>query len=151
MLFLVLALVSIVHAQNTNLCTGHPHLAVVRNVKDCASYYQCYNGNPIVYRCAAQELFDNLSHTCEPADKVDCFECPADEFFIDVPVVNECQQFVRCFNNESQQLTCAEGLLFDRNMQQCNLAADVTCPFDVLCPQRNDRLTFIRDRDNCAK
>lgn len=157
LLLVVLASVAAaVHAQAlpptpVNVCTGHAHLALVRNTRDCGSFYQCLNGRPFHNSCGSQLLFNHITRRCEQADKVECFACPADELFIDMPVVNECQQFVRCFNNQSEQLTCAEGLMFDRDAQMCNLRANVTCPWEPVCPPRNEDLVFIRDRTNCAK
>lgn len=148
-------MVGTLHAQNesarANVCTGHVHNALVRNTQDCGSFYHCFNGAPILSSCPTNQLFNHLTNRCDRAENVECFKCPADQVFIDLPVANECQQFVRCFNNQTEQLTCAQGLAFDRRLQMCNHQLNVTCPFEVLCPREHDNLIFTRDRDNCAK
>lgn len=143
-------LFSCVTAQEANVCTGHPHGTLVRNVANCSSYFHCFNGMPLPSQCDAGLLFDHLSRRCVTPDLVDCFQCPRNTQFADVFVPNECQQFVRCFNNVPEQMTCAHGLAFDRSYQMCNLEGDVACPFTVQCP-RSNLLTFIRHRDDCSR
>lgn len=133
-----------------NICTGHPHGTLVRNVANCSSYFNCFNGIPLPAQCEAGLLFDHLSRSCVQPNLVDCFQCPRNILFVDVFVPNECQQFVRCFNDVPQQMTCANGLSFDRSFQMCNLNAEVSCPFSVQCPNSN-LLSFIRHRDDCAR
>lgn len=138
-------------ADLTNVCSGRPHNTLVRNTDDCSSYYHCFNGNPILSSCQHGELFDHLTRQCELASRVDCFQCPTDVAFVDLHVSNECNQFIRCFNNASQQLTCAEGLYFDRELQMCNLKKHVSCPFEVFCPREQFNLIFTRDSEDCNR
>lgn len=135
-----------------NICIARQTGTLVRNVKDCSTYFHCFNEIPILLECPVPQLFNQITGACDLAERVECFTCPEDEFFIDLPVVNECNQFVRCFNNQSEQLICAEGLIFDRQLKMCNYAdVDVKCPFEVLCPKIHDSPIFTRDRDNCSK
>lgn len=78
-----------------------------------------------------------------------CFRCPAGQVFIDVPVDNNCIQFVRCFANVARQQTCSDGLLFDPVQRQCNFDRDVNCA----CPTLDipGFPVMIRDPRNCAK
>lgn len=148
---IVLCAIGIAHSQHApNVCTGHPHGTLVRNTQDCSTYFHCFNGNPMLSTCLNNQLFNSITGLCDHPDRVDCFQCPVNAF-IDVPVANECNQFVRCFNNVSEQLTCNTGLAFDRDYLMCNLEALVECPFEVMCPREHDNLIFTRDRDNCAK
>lgn len=151
---LLSCVVSTLNAQDTkvtNVCTGLPHNTRVRNTQDCATYFHCFNGTPILTNCLPNERFDSLTRQCSRADSVECFACPAGELFVDLPVANECQQFVRCFNNQTEQLTCAHDLAFDRKVQMCNHRKDVVCPFEVLCPREHEAPIFTRDRDDCGK
>lgn len=101
--------------------------------------------------CPATQLFNHITRQCDTPSNVDCFSCPKDVKFIDVPVSNECRQFVRCFNNQTEQLTCADGLAFDISFKMCNWRTYVTCFFEVQCPKITQNPIFIRDRNNCAK
>lgn len=140
-----------IDAKTPNICTGLPHNSLVRNTQNCSTYFHCFNGTPIPASCPTNERFDSLSRKCQPAAAVECFKCPADTLFIDIPVANECQQFVRCFNNQTEQLTCANELAFDRKLSMCNHRKDVVCPFEVICPRFHEAPIFTRDRDDCGK
>lgn len=151
MIIFVLSAIGMAHSQHAaNVCSGHPHGTLVRNTQDCSTYFHCFNGNPMLSSCENNQLFNSVTRQCDRPEHVDCFRCP-DALFIDVFVPNECNQFVRCFNNQSEQLTCNTGLAFDRSLTMCNLETEVECPFEVTCPRQHDNLIFIRDRDNCAK
>lgn len=140
-------------AVRPNICAGHPNDGAVRNTQNCGTFYTCLNGQPIVTPCPARQLFNPVTGKCDVnQDAVECFQCPAPGVgFIDVPVLNECQQFVRCFNNRSQQMTCGAGLAFDRRLALCNEAELVACPHETECPRKHPRPIFTRHPDDCAK
>lgn len=149
---IVLCAIGVAHSQHSaNVCSGLPHGTLVRNTQDCSTYFHCFNGNPMLSTCPHKQLFNSITRQCEQEGSVDCFSCPSDILFIDIAVPNECNQFVRCFNGKSEQLTCNAGLAFDRSFTMCNLETLVECPFEVQCPRDNHSLIFTRDRDNCAR
>lgn len=134
-----------------NVCTGHSEGTFVQNTQNCSTYYHCFSGNPILTQCPVGQRFNNPIRKCDRADRVDCFECPADVPFLDIPLSNECSQFIRCHNGVSEQLTCSVGLAFDPAYRMCNIEDDVLCHFEVTCPRYDDHLIFFRDRDTCDK
>lgn len=140
-----------VMAAHPNICTGHSTGTLVRNVQNCSTYFHCFNGNPILTNCPAGQLFNHIINECDLASAVKCFQCPKDQYFTDLPVANECNQFIRCFQGEPEHLTCGPGLAFDRSVQMCNLVKEVKCVFEVLCPPTSVHPIFIRDRTNCSK
>lgn len=151
MTLIVLCTIGVARSQFApNVCSGHPHGTLVRNTQDCSTYFHCFNGNAMLSTCPPRHLFNSITRLCDLEERVDCFSCPPD-VFVDIFVPNECNQFIRCFRNESEQLTCNTGLAFDRSFQMCNLETEVVCPFEVSCPREHHNLIFTRDRDNCAK
>lgn len=135
-----------------NICAGHPNGGSVRNTQNCATFYTCLNGQPILTPCPARQQFNHITGKCDlNLEAVECFQCPEAVGFADIPVINECQQFVRCFNNRSQQATCGAGLAFDRSISLCNRADLVKCPHETECPRKHARPIFTRHPDDCAK
>lgn len=133
-----------------NLCTGLPEGTLVRNTQNCNAYYECFNGKPMLQKCAANELFNHITRKCDMPENVECFSCPIDENYIDIPVPNECNQFIRCYKNQSEQLTCNDGLAFDQKYGMCNLIGKVICPFTVECPKYHENPIYTRDPEDCS-
>ena len=134
-----------------NICTGLISGTFVRDVQNCSNYFDCFNGVPVPMECAKGKLFNQSTRSCEASESVDCFKCPANVIFVDMPVTNECQQFVRCFNKKPEQLTCADTLYFDSKTNTCNLQNSTTCEFKVVCPSYSDRPIFTRNPTQCSK
>lgn len=135
--------------QESNLCSGYRNGDRFRNLRDCSKYYECLHGQPILNTCWSTLRFSDRTRNCEPASEVQCFECPKDEYFIEMPVDYNCMQFIRCFANHASQHSCEYGLLFDPVHRTCNFERNVTCS----CPITDipSRPLFIRDRSDCAK
>lgn len=155
-LLLPLLLIQSVAAQQAaNICTGLPDGTAVRNTQSCSTFYSCQNGVPILTPCPAGQLFNHINRRCDSnRDQVECYTCPdtgRSSDFADWPVANECQQFVRCFDNRTEQRTCGHGLLFDRSVSLCNLAERVPCDYEVECPRRTPKPIFTRHPDDCAR
>lgn len=154
-LILVVVLSDTIYANSSvdlpNICTGLEHGTLVRNTENCSSYYECFNGQPIDRQCIGSELFNHLTRMCDVAENVECFRCPPDKIYVDVPVPNECNQFIRCYKNRTQQLTCNDGLAFDQTYGMCNLIGKVVCPFTVECPVYHEDPIYTRDPEDCAK
>lgn len=138
-----------------NICSGLPAGVSVRNTQNCGTYYSCQNGLPILTPCPSGQLFNHITRRCDAdRENVECFQCPptaAGLDLTDVRVPNECQQFVRCSGNRTEQRTCANGLRFDRRLGQCNVEERVQCEFEVECPRRTARPMFTRHPGDCAK
>lgn len=132
----------------TNICTIHPNNDKIQDYSDCTKYILCAKAIPTLQDCEPGTQFHPrlLECTHQP---VDCFKCPSDVFFIDVPVNYACSQFVRCINGIATHHTCESGLLFDPIRRQCNFRADVGCP----CPAIDIRgfPLYVRDWIDCSK
>ena len=101
--------------------------------------------------CPEGLYFDHISKSCGSQHEAGCFKCPEKIMFTDVPVVNECQQFVRCYNQHPEQLTCADGLYFDTKTITCNFKNATVCEFKVVCPINHSTPIFTRHPSNCAR
>eukprot|EP00580_Thalassiosira_gravida_P018878 CAMPEP_0201658492 /NCGR_PEP_ID=MMETSP0494-20130426/1338_1 /ASSEMBLY_ACC=CAM_ASM_000839 /TAXON_ID=420259 /ORGANISM="Thalassiosira gravida, Strain GMp14c1" /LENGTH=272 /DNA_ID=CAMNT_0048135481 /DNA_START=91 /DNA_END=906 /DNA_ORIENTATION=- len=54
--------------------------------------------------------------------------------FVQIPGTN-CGEFVQCNSNSiTQKFACQGGLIFDKNLSQCNWATSATCGPDSVCP-----------------
>mmetsp|Transcript_8183 Transcript_8183/g.17747 ORF Transcript_8183/g.17747 Transcript_8183/m.17747 type:complete len:614 (+) Transcript_8183:76-1917(+) len=64
-----------------------------------------------------------------------CNHCEnIDNGFVQIPGTN-CAEFVQCASNViSQKFSCQGGLIFDKNLSQCNWATSATCGPDPVCP-----------------
>lgn len=142
--------VSVVWTDRPNICTGSDNGALIRNTNDCGAYYTCVDSVPIGSLCPPGKLFNDFTKKCDEPDHVECFTCPQ-SILKDLPVPNECNQFIRCNKNVSTQLTCSDGLLYDTNIDHCNVASRVNCIFTVICPKYQEYAIFILDRDSCNK
>lgn len=137
--------------ERPNICTGHPDGTLVFNAKNCSGFYNCINGIPVPHACPSGQRFNDIISKCDSAEHVECFECPVNDFN-DIPVPNECSQFVRCSKyGDPEQLTCSVGLYFDPTVKMCNVANRVECTFKARCPNNNDLLVITPDRDTCNK
>lgn len=134
-----------------NICTGLQNHTLVRSTQNCSEYFHCIYGKPTHDVCPAGRLFNHIAGRCDDPENVKCFECPFGVTFADLPVPNVCNQFVRCYNGRTQQLTCADGLAFDQRYGMCNVQNNVDCPFTVECPPNDHELIIIRDPKNCSK
>lgn len=134
-----------------NICNGLENHSLVRNTQNCSEYYHCIHGTPALDVCPPDKQFNHITGSCDDAENLKCFECPFGVIFVDLPVPNACNQFVRCYNGRPEQLTCADGLAFDQRYAMCNLQEYVECPFTVECPPNNNELIITRDPQNCAK
>lgn len=135
----------------TNICTGHPSNRLLPDFGDCSAYYHCQeDGLPMHGKCAGTQRWSPKRYACVPPEMMtDCFQCPRDQVFVDLPVDFECLQFVRCFANLAEQHTCSEGLLFDPVKKQCNFRHLVRCG----CPSQDDLKNpyYIRQSKTCDK
>lgn len=132
-----------------NICTGFGINQYIPDYSDCTRFFHCdETGTPRHETCINGWHFD-LLNGCVTSNTATCFKCPENEYFIDLPIENNCRQFVRCFAGEARQQTCTDGLLFDSARQQCNFQEHVSCS----CSMRDipGRPLFYRDPENCAK
>lgn len=137
--------------ERANACTGHPEGADIRDVTNCSRYYKCIGGQLASATCPEGQLFNDFIGKCDQQHLVECFKCDPDKFFYDLPVPNECQQFIRCHNGKASQKTCSAGLAFDPSIESCNIKSAVPCPFVVRCPENNEHLIMVADKDSCDK
>lgn len=136
----------------TNICTGYGLSDNVQDVTNCSQYFVCTQVGatddivPILENCGDQ-YFNPITSACDAPQNVECFSCPSEPYYIDLPVDYNCIQFVRCFAGVPEQRTCAAGLLFDPAHASCNFEKDVDCA----CPTHDNPLRpyFVRDRFDC--
>lgn len=145
-----LCIVSGIVAQRvvTNICTGVEEGRSIPDYSDCSAFFQCNAGQPTRMTCLTGN-FNRVEERCSLSSQTTCFQCPVGPNFIDVPVDNNCIQFVRCFGNAPRQQTCGDGLLFDPVHGQCNIEREVSCE----CPTIDipSRPVMFRDPRNCSR
>lgn len=131
----------------TSICTGMRVGTNIQNVNDCGAFFACSSTGPVAGRCSTGYEFNSTLGNCARAPSPDCFACPKEPYFIDLPVDYQCLQFVRCFAGHAHQHTCSDGLLFDPKLKQCNRRSEVECP----CPTSDipARPLFVRDWNKC--
>lgn len=151
LLLIVVIFITKTTQERPNICTGHPTGTLVFNAKNCSEFYNCFHGIPIPDACPSGQLFNDIINKCDNAERVECFNCPVNDFN-DIPVPNECSQFVRCSKySDPEQITCSVGLYFDPTVNMCNVANKVECKFKARCPKNNEFLVITPDRDTCNK
>lgn len=136
-------------AQTTpNICTKHQNLDRIQDVSDCTKYFECVDMQPVERKCEIGKQFDHQLRICT-TEPVDCFQCPSEPFYVDLPVDHECAQFIRCIYGKPTHLICESELLFDPIRQQCNKKNQVICN----CPSIDipGIPYFVRDWNDCAK
>lgn len=143
-----IASVIIAQSFETNICTGVEEGRSIPDYSDCSSFFRCNGGHPTRSTCPSSLQFNRIEERCMLFSQNTCFRCPTGQAFSDVPVDNNCIQFVRCFGNVARQQTCSDGLLFDPVLRQCNFERDVYCD----CPTLDipGWPVMIRDPSNCA-
>lgn len=137
-----------------NICTNRRVGSFVRDVRNCRGYFFCSpNGTAEHHQCGDEWHFDEPRQMCNFPSMVDCFNCPPNGQFANLPVVGMCNQYIRCMGGVPQHRLCPGDLLFDRDRQQCNVAASVTCTQVVpqRCPLNSNRPVFFRDEADCSR
>ncbi|GFS89374.1 hypothetical protein NPIL_37111 [Nephila pilipes] len=96
------------------------------NPTDCATFYNCVDGQAIAMSCAPGLLFDPETKMCNFAAQVKCKnECRGPNGMF--PSQHRCDEFVLCTNNKPKVQRCKKGLYFDANLQVCNYKDQVLC------------------------
>lgn len=133
---------------NPNICNIHPDNDRIPDYSNCTNYMLCSKGEPISRHCEDEAQFDPILRMCSH-QLVNCFQCPSDTFFVDLPVDYACSQYIRCINGIATHHSCESGLLFDPIRRQCNKKEEVVCP----CPSVDipGYPLFVRDWSNCGK
>lgn len=69
-----------------------------------------------------------------------CYKCPTVKF-VEQPVKGFCNQYIRCIEGNPQYLSCSDGLLYDDDLDACNIAVLVMDKCDP-CPNsdRNEHI-----------
>ena len=128
---------------NGTICDGEPNGRFLRDVSNCARYFECTNGVPVSRACGANQMFDFQTSTCRPSVGVQCFRCPTNSFQ-DIPVPGRVRNFIRCFRSQAMEHVCTDGLVFDSQIEMCNRPViPDSCPIsntpnDSLLPNRSN-------------
>lgn len=119
-------------------CAGLPENAFIRDLTKCQSYFRCVGGLLVPGYCVDPWMFNEEIQSCDFKENVDCFSCPTNVMFADLPITTSCTQFVRCINGEPEQLACPNSLYFDPILRECNFANLVPCDIAAaICPIGN--------------
>lgn len=145
---LVVLLGSFTQLVFANICKKHQNHDRIQDYSDCTKYFECLDGEPKPHTCRKLEQFDPILRECT-SKPIECFKCPSDTFFVDLPVDHECSQFIRCINGKPTHHICDTDLLFDPIRRQCNIRTEVVCP----CPAIDipGIPLFVRDWNNCGR
>ncbi|XP_062715929.1 peritrophin-1-like isoform X2 [Aedes albopictus] len=98
----------------------------VDDPRECHMYFTCYQGQPTPMMCPPGFKFVEALQACYQVPVDECFPCPETgiKYF---PHPKSCQKYVMCFVGAAHEMTCAEGLLFNPAVGQCDLEANVDC------------------------
>ncbi|XP_053677822.1 peritrophin-1-like [Anopheles nili] len=122
-LVLAIALIQLGAGEPTCNPTGR---YLVENPRDCRSYYYCFDGQPIFGTCGPGHRFDAWRQSCQQSTVQECFPCPSSGA-INMPHPTSCGKFVLCFQGVAHERSCPTGLLFNRQLAQCDLSSNVSC------------------------
>ena len=120
--------------------------------KDCKEYFKCNDGKlGPTYTCGEGLKFEKNSSECRAERDVNqqCYEIPSQS--VNEPSLSRkpkctlgytgwdatpgCNQYYFCNNGIGQApLNCGENLLFDLDLELCNFADDVDCPYPIESP-----------------
>lgn len=104
----------------------------VPNPSSCHWYFFCNNGLPLVMACAQNLAFDVNSKNCMQPATATCIQnatppaCPATGI-VNVPHPHTCNMFYICINGKPMVQTCTLGLIYDTNLNRCEIQEKATC------------------------
>lgn len=133
-------------------CAGAPNEMFVRNSMSCADYYHCSDEIPESGRCPAAFAFDAFTQTCNSEYSVDCTQCsPFGIQNLEDP--NDCRRFYRCVAGQRTHRTCADNLVFDPSIGDCNVGSSAHCSADNSVCSSFSHIGFLRigDPTDCSK
>uniref|UniRef100_A0A182YIW6 Chitin-binding type-2 domain-containing protein n=1 Tax=Anopheles stephensi TaxID=30069 RepID=A0A182YIW6_ANOST len=123
----ILVLVSVLAQQSSAEPTCRPNgRYLTANPRDCRSYYYCYEGKSFDGICGPGHRFDEKRQSCLQASVSECSSCPPSGT-INLPHPTSCQKFVLCFLGFANERQCPPGLLFNKQLGQCDLSTKVVC------------------------
>lgn len=68
-----------------------------------------------------------------------------------VPHKRSCQKYFMCFDGNPIEQRCADGLLYDHRIQNCNLEKDVRCSLDVCPSDTVGIIQMVPHPEECSK
>nr|AFD28281.1 chitin-binding protein [Holotrichia oblita] len=131
------------------------------DAENCAIFYKCDNGVPVIQDCPDGLLFNANLDVCDWPENVNCdrtidggedstevgsnednngsdpdplFECPESEALY-IPDKTDCTKYYVCVYGKPVEFTCPAGLHYDGILWTCNYPDQVTC--GVYAPQEN--------------
>lgn len=104
-------------------------IVTVAHKRSCTKYYMCFDGKPVQQRCADGLLYDHRQQNCRLEAEAQCTldVCPVDEVGIVqmVPHPENCSKYFACTRGHGFEITCNDGLLFNRKTGSCDLTEHV--------------------------
>ncbi|XP_076679565.1 chitin-binding domain protein cbd-1 [Andrena cerasifolii] len=105
---------------------------------DCASYYECKNGNTQHKKCREGLAFNPSTEMCDLPKYVDCKKCTDTDSAIHYcacpdtagdkfPHECQCDLYYVCKNGNAVAKPCPPGFLYDRVKKACDTADKVVC------------------------
>lgn len=146
-------LVCIVSGQVRGPCTGRPVGFFQADPAQCNAYFACGpNGVATRDTCPAPFMFRQDRQKCDWPENVNCFQCDETAAYQNTPVANSCIHFVRCVRLIPSLEVCPSGLMFDKKVGQCNIAALVDCTVEDVnrCLDPNNP-EFFADENDCNR
>lgn len=133
-------------------CAGVPHEMFVRNSMSCADYFHCSDEVPSTGRCPPMFAFDPHTQSCNSEYTVDCTICS--QFGIqNIADPNDCRRYYRCVSGQRTHRTCADSLVFDPSIGDCNIGNAAQCSSESLVCRSFANIGFLRigDPSDCTK
>jgi hypothetical protein len=158
-ILLVVATATSIHA---NRCLRESNGVTLPSVDYCESYALCFNGLEINLECPENHWYDFLQNICLPESEAMCYklhstqQCPKDGLSA-IPHPESCSKYFICFDGESIERECFDGLHWNNEEQQCmqpELAGCQQINDDAYkCPATNTpgEIVFIPSAESCSK
>lgn len=152
------------------ICEGVENGRFIDNPLNCAAFFQCRNGRAYSGECLNGTWFNYEDQKCDVPWNIRCdaeaseiieLECVEDEephYTINCRSNNleaishpfDCNMFYLCVNGLPMLRSCAPGLHFNIDTNQCMKPEEANCRLTE-CPPYNLPLTFLPSNRSCSE
>lgn len=124
---------------------------------NCEKYVLCVHGARIKRHCAPGLHFSRELRNCVDPDIADCHDrmtCPVKDDLDNIvflPNLDDCGKYYVCWGGERVPLSCAEGMHWSEENEQCMPKDEAGCEIDDFeeCP--DEGIKHISHPDDCGK
>lgn len=138
--------------------TGDVNFFPHPNYQECVKYISCWQGTGFEVPCPDGAWFDRCENICNWPDSIEdkckCSDCPSSgiSFFPNTKIENQCHLYMMCVNGNSFDMSCGNGLLFDRQRQVCADYRTVTdCVIDTCKNISTLEVGYAPNLQNCQQ